>query len=179
MRIRRRRGSRGGSRVVRRCEATRAAKKGGEGGTHDERGEEGWCENRGQGLRLGTQVKGVRSAVFWTVSIVSGLFIRDGAAGFAFSSPSSREERAKTELRWHVTPYNGAGIYISVLLLRRHYATVVAGTQRPPRPSPSVAIGGSSVREFSSSVIQWRLRRFKWAFGCRAICIGHKMEIAW
>lgn len=88
----------------------------------------GGCENRGQGLRLGTQVKGVRSAVFWTVSIVSGLFIRDGAAGFAFSSPSSREERAKTELRWHVTPYNGAGIYISVLLPRRHYATVVAGT---------------------------------------------------
>lgn len=58
----------------------------------------GWCENRGQGLRLGTQVKGVRSAVFWTVSIVSGLFIRDSAVDFAFSSGCSRrrgEDRAK------------------------------------------------------------------------------------
>jgi len=60
--------------------------------------QEGWCENRGQGLRLGTQVKGVRSAVFWTVSIVSGLFIRDDAVGFALSSSSSPragEDRAK------------------------------------------------------------------------------------
>lgn len=51
------------------------------------------------------QVKGVRSTVFWTVSIVSGLFIRDGAARFA---------DAKTELRWCSMPRNGGGIYISV-----------------------------------------------------------------
>lgn len=48
----------------------------------------------GQGLRLGAQVKGVRSTVFWTVSIVSGLFIR-GDAALLFSSTT-----AKTELRW-------------------------------------------------------------------------------
>lgn len=70
------------------------------GESPEERGPQqgGWCENRGQGLRLGTQVKGVRSAVFWTVSIVSRLFIRDGAAGFALFSSSSRragEDRAK------------------------------------------------------------------------------------
>ena len=64
----------------------------------------------GQGLRLGTQVKGVRSTVFWTVSIVSGLFIGDGAAGFACVVGDA----AKTKLRWCSVAHNGAGIYILV-----------------------------------------------------------------
>lgn len=45
-----------------------------------EGGQAALCREAGQGLRLGAQVKGVRSTVFWTVSIVSGLFIRDDAA---------------------------------------------------------------------------------------------------